>query len=50
VKPSDSSQLASPLESLRPNTDIEYILHSKIGLDPLKGDVPRLTGTAGFVY
>jgi pilus assembly protein CpaC len=50
VKPSDSSQLASPLESLRPNTDIEYILHDKIGLDPLKGDVPRLTGTAGFVY
>ncbi|NYT61723.1 type II and III secretion system protein family protein [Alcaligenaceae bacterium] len=50
VKPSDSTQLASPLESLRPNTDIEYILHDKIGLDPLKGDVPRLTGTAGFVY
>lgn len=50
VKPSDSSQLASPLESLRPNTDIEYILHDKIGLDPLKGDVPRLTGAAGFVY
>ncbi|MBP6020105.1 MAG: type II and III secretion system protein family protein [Burkholderiaceae bacterium] len=50
VKPSDSSQMASPLDSLRPNTDIEYILHDKIGLDPLKGDVPRLTGTAGFVY
>ena len=50
VKPSDSSQLASPLESLRPNTDIEYILHDKIGLDPLKGDLPRLTGAAGFVY
>jgi Flp pilus assembly protein, secretin CpaC len=50
VKPSDSSQTASPLASLRPNTDIEYILHDKIGLDPLKGDVPRLTGSAGFVY
>jgi len=50
VKPTDSTQLATPLESLRPNTDIEYILHDKIGLDPLKGDVPRLTGSAGFVY
>lgn len=50
VKPTDSSQLTSPLDSLRPNTDIEYILHSKIGLDPLEGDLPRLTGTAGFVY
>lgn len=50
VKPGGSGQLTSPLASLRPNTDIEYILHDKIGLDPLKGDVPRLTGTAGFVY
>lgn len=50
VKPSDNSQMASPLASLRPSTDIEYILHNKIGLDPLKGDVPRLTGSAGFVY
>jgi len=50
VKPSDNSQMASPLASLRPNTDIEYILHDKIGLDPLTGDVPRLTGSAGFVY
>jgi pilus assembly protein CpaC len=50
VKPTDNSQLASPLESLRPNTDIEYILQDKIGLDPIQGDVPRLTGTAGFVY
>jgi pilus assembly protein CpaC len=50
VKPTDSSQLASPLESMRPNTDIEYILHDKIGLDPLDGKLPRLTGSAGFVY
>ncbi|WP_237173980.1 type II and III secretion system protein family protein [Paracandidimonas lactea] len=50
VKPSDSTQLATPLDSLRPNTDIEYILHDKIGLDPLSGEVPRLTGSAGFVY
>lgn len=50
VKPTDGSQLASPLESMRPNTDIEYILHDKIGLDPIDGKVPRLTGSAGFVY
>src|SRR5690606_30450541 len=28
VKPTDSSQLASPLESMRPSTDIEFILQS----------------------
>ena len=50
VKPTDGSQLATPLESMRPSTDIEYILHDKIGLDPLMGEVPRLTGAAGFVY
>ncbi|MDN5844401.1 MAG: type II and III secretion system protein family protein [Alcaligenaceae bacterium] len=50
VKPGDSTSLTTPLDSLRPNTDIEYILHDKIGLDPLKGEVPRLTGWAGFVY
>lgn len=50
VKPSDASQLATPLESMRPSTDIEYVLHERIGLDPLSGEVPRLTGTAGFVY
>ncbi|MBC2768464.1 type II and III secretion system protein family protein [Pusillimonas minor] len=50
VKPTDSSQMASPLESMRPSTDIEYILYDKIGLDPIDGKVPRLTGSAGFVY
>lgn len=50
VKPTDSSQLASPLESMRPSTDIEHILKEKVGLDPLSGQVPRLTGAAGFVY
>ncbi len=50
VKPTDGSQLASPLESMRPNTDIEFILREKIGLDPIDGKVPRLTGSAGFVY
>lgn len=50
VKPTDSSQLATPLDSMRPSTDIEHVLHDKIGLDPLSGEVPRLTGAAGFVY
>lgn len=50
VRPTDGSRLASPLDSMRPATDIEYILHDKIGLDPLLGNIPRLTGQAGFVY
>lgn len=50
VKPTDSSRLTTPLDSMRPSTDIEYVLHEKIGLDPLSGEVPRLTGAAGFVY
>lgn len=50
VKPAGASQLASPLDSLRPSTDVEYLLQQKIGLDPFSGDVPRLTGAAGFVY
>ena len=50
VKPSSNGQMASPLHSMRPSTDIEYILHDKIGLDPLDGQLPRLTGSAGFVY
>lgn len=50
VRPTDGSRLASPLDSMRPATDVEYILHDKIGLDPLLGDVPRLVGQTGFVY
>ncbi len=50
VRPTDSSRLATPLDSMRPATDIEHILQSRIGLDPLDGSVPRLTGQAGFVY
>ncbi|MFA5521484.1 MAG: type II and III secretion system protein family protein [Castellaniella sp.] len=50
VKPTDGSQLSSPLDSLRPSTDIEFVLQNKIGLDPLSGDTPRLTGAAGFAY
>lgn len=50
VKPAGANQLAGPLDSLRPSTDVEYLLQQKIGLDPFSGDVPRLTGAAGFVY
>ncbi len=50
VKPTDGSQLASPLDSLRPSTDIEFLLQHRLGLDPLDGKVPRLTGAAGFAY
>lgn len=50
VRPSNAGALATPQDSLRPSTDIEYILHRQIGLDPLAGKIPRLTGAAGFVY
>lgn len=50
VKPTDPSRLSTPLDSMRPASDIEFILHRKIGLDPLEGTAPRLTGQAGFVY
>lgn len=50
VRPANAGALATPQDSLRPSTDIEYILHRQIGLDPLLGKIPRLTGAAGFVY
>lgn len=50
VKPTSGNRLTSPLDSMRPNSDIEYILNDKVGLDPLDGKTPRLTGSAGFVY
>jgi pilus assembly protein CpaC len=50
VRPAKPGALATPQDSMRPATDIEYILHRKIGLDPLVGTVPRLTGAAGFAY
>lgn len=50
VRPAKPGALATPQDSMRPATDIEYILHRKIGLDPLTSSVPRLTGAAGFAY
>lgn len=50
VRPTSSDQLTTPLASMRANTDIEYILGKSIKYDPIEGDVPRLSGSAGFVY
>lgn len=50
VRPTGPDQLTTPLASMRANTDIEYVLQERIGFDPLSGTVPRLTGSAGFVY
>ncbi|RLM22691.1 fimbrial protein [Brenneria alni] len=50
VRPAAAGQLATPLDSMRANTDIEFIVNKKTGYDPLLNEVPRLTGSAGFVY
>ncbi|WP_322999587.1 type II and III secretion system protein family protein [Castellaniella sp.] len=50
VRPTNPDQLTTPLASLRANSDIEYVLQNSIQYDPLNGNVPRLSGSAGFVY
>lgn len=50
VKPAGAGQLRSPLDSMRPSSDIEYLLQQRIGLDPISDETPRLTGAAGFNY
>jgi pilus assembly protein CpaC len=50
VRPTSPDQLTTPMASMRANSDIEYVLGHSIGYDPLKGNVPRLSGSAGFVY
>ena len=50
VKPAGAGQLRSALDSIRPASDVETVLQQQIGLDPLDGDTPRLTGNAGFAY
>jgi pilus assembly protein CpaC len=51
VQPVDPGRLRQPIDTIvRPSSDIEYVLQSKLGLDPLSGNVPRLVGAAGFVY
>ncbi|HTH16744.1 MAG TPA: type II and III secretion system protein family protein [Magnetospirillum sp.] len=50
VKPTDGSQLQTPLANLKPASDVEYINNQRLGTDPLAADTPRLVGPAGFVY
>ncbi|MGE5515256.1 MAG: type II and III secretion system protein family protein [Bacteroidota bacterium] len=50
VKPTDGNQLQTPLQSLKPASDVEYVTNQRLGADPLSADTPRLVGPAGFVY
>lgn len=50
VKPVDGNQLQTPIQNLRPASDVEYVTSHKVGADPLATDTPRLVGSAGFVY
>ncbi|OIQ90319.1 type II secretion system protein D precursor [mine drainage metagenome] len=50
VRPTDSQALHTPLQSLRPASDVEHIVQKQFGLDPMAPDAPRLMGQAGFVY
>jgi len=50
VRPTSPDQLTTPMASMRANSDIEYVLLHSMGYDPLEGNVPRLSGSAGFVY
>lgn len=50
VKPADGGQLQTPLQNLKPASDVEYVTGRRLGADPLATDAPRLVGPAGFVY
>lgn len=50
VKPTDGNQLQTPIQNLRPASDVEYVTNQRLGTDPLAADTPRLVGPAGFVY
>lgn len=50
VKPVADNQLQTPLQNLRPASDVEYVNQQRLGTDPLAADTPRLVGPAGFVY
>lgn len=50
VRPVSGGTLRTPLNTLRPASDVEYILQRQAGVDPLAGTAPRLLGPAGFVY
>lgn len=50
VRPTGPGQLRSPLDSLRPTTELERLIHFRTGLDPVEDSTPRLAGSAGFAY
>lgn len=50
VKPASGNQLQTPLQNLKPASDVEYVNQQRLGVDPLAPDTPRLVGPAGFVY
>jgi pilus assembly protein CpaC len=50
VKPTDGNKLQTPLQNLKPASDVEYVTNQKLNADPLAADTPRLVGPAGFVY
>lgn len=50
VRPTDPDQLITPLDTMRANSDIEEVIRGQFDYDPVTGQVPRLSGHAGFVY
>lgn len=50
VRPTDTQALRTPLQSLKPASDVEKIVEQHTGVDPIAADAPRLMGQAGFVY
>lgn len=50
VKPVADTQLQTPIQNLKPASDVEYVTGQRLGTDPLAADTPRLVGPAGFVY
>lgn len=50
VRPTDPDSLTMPTQTLRPASDVEFILHRRLHIDPLDSDLPRLSGDAGFIY
>ncbi len=50
VKPPATAGFQTPIQNLKPASDVEYVTGQKLGTDPLAADTPRLVGPAGFVY
>jgi len=50
VKPPATPGFQTPIQNLKPASDVEYVTSQKLGTDPLAADTPRLVGPAGFVY